>query len=40
MADDYKPGSTRAVGQAFEDLAVAHLEAHGLTVVERNVVSP
>ncbi len=37
MAHDYKAGSTRAVGQAFEDLAVAHLERQGLTVVERNV---
>lgn len=37
MSSDYPAGSTRAKGQAFEDLAVAYLEAQGLSVVERNV---
>ncbi len=30
------PGSTKARGDAAEDLALRHLQAHGLRLVERN----
>ena len=34
---EFAPGSSRARGQGQEDRAAAHLEGHGLVVVERNV---
>ena len=36
-AQQPKPSTTKAIGDAGEDLAIAHLQAAGLTLVARNV---